>query len=160
MTKSTLCCLIFFGNLCFVQDLAPWSTIGLVREYNGLYLLEESNSTSTCISIAISVNKVQPHVLHSRLGHLSNAKLALVNDDNVPSFKSNENFHCDVCPLDKQKRLPFKSSTHVSDNCFDIIHCDLWGPFSVSKMNGYRFFLTIVDDCSKCTWVYLLKHKS
>ena len=27
-------------------------------------------------------------------------------------------------------------------------------------LDGFRFFLTIVDDFTRCTWVYLLKHKS
>ena len=43
LAKSMVCCLIFFGNLCFIQDLAHWSTLGLGRECNGLYLLEKSN---------------------------------------------------------------------------------------------------------------------
>ena len=32
LTKFVLCCLIFFGNLCFIQALAPWSTVGLGKE--------------------------------------------------------------------------------------------------------------------------------
>ena len=32
ITKSILRCLIFFGNLCFIQTLAPWSKIGLGGE--------------------------------------------------------------------------------------------------------------------------------
>lgn len=43
---------------------------------------------------------------------------------------------------------------------FELIHCDLWGPFSVPDHNGIRFFLTIVDDFTRCTWVYLLQYKS
>ena len=27
-------------------------------------------------------------------------------------------------------------------------------------MHGCRYFLTIVDDFSRCTWIYLLKAKS
>ena len=30
----------------------------------------------------------------------------------------------------------------------------------MSVMFGYRYFLTIVDDCTRFTWVYLLKQKS
>ena len=53
LAKTTLCCLIFFGTMCFIQDLAHWSTIGLGREFKGLYLLEESLSTSrTCFFAA------------------------------------------------------------------------------------------------------------
>ena len=49
---------------------------------------------------------------------------------------------------------------HISENCFDLIHCDFWGPFYVSTIDSCKYFLTIVNDCSRCTWVYLLKHKS
>lgn len=43
---------------------------------------------------------------------------------------------------------------------FELIHIDTWGPFSVPTREGFRFFLTIVDDFSRATWVYLLKHIS
>ena len=31
LAKTTLCCLIFFGTMYFIQDIAHWSTIGLVE---------------------------------------------------------------------------------------------------------------------------------
>ena len=149
LAKSILCCLIFFGNLCFIQDLALQSTIGLGKEINGLYLLQKGDSTSTssCFSasISVSINKGQPHIWHARLEHLSDAKLALMNENNLPLINSNEKFHCDICPLAKQKRLPLNTSSHISSEWFDLIHCDLQGPYSVSTIDGCRFFLTIVD---------------
>ena len=56
--------------------------------------------------------------------------------------------------------MPFSASTHISDQPFDLVHCDLWGPFSIPTIDGYKYFLTIVDDFSRCTWIYLLKAKS
>ena len=56
--------------------------------------------------------------------------------------------------------MPFSASTHVSDQPFELVHCDLWGPFSIPTVDGYKYFLTIVDDFSRCTWIYLLKAKS
>ena len=105
LAKSVLCCLIFLGTFCFIQDLAHWSTIGLGREYNGLYLLEESKSISTSASAVFSVNSVQPHVWHLRLGHLSNAKLALMKINKVPLHDFVNNFHCDICPIAKKKDI-------------------------------------------------------
>ena len=32
--------------------------------------------------------------------------------------------------------------------------------FSVLTSNGHKYFLTIVDDASKATWIFLLKSKS
>ena len=37
---------------------------------------------------------------------------------------------------------------------------DVWGPYSVPTVDGYKFFLTLVDDHSQAIWVYLMKHKS
>ena len=73
---------------------------------------------------------------------------------------SNKTPCCDVCHFSKQKRLPFTLSIHVSSKTFELIHCDIWGPFATSTIDGFKYFLTIVDDYSRCTWVYLLKHKS
>ena len=56
--------------------------------------------------------------------------------------------------------MPFFASTHVSDQPFDLVHCDLWGPFSIPIVDGYKYFLTIDDDFSRCIWIYLLKAKS
>lgn len=75
-----------------------------------------------------------------QIGHLSNAKLALMKNNNVPLFNSNEMFHLDICLLPKQKSLPFNASSHISSECFDLIHCDLWGPFSISTFDGYKYF--------------------
>ena len=41
-----------------------------------------------------------------------------------------------------------------------MIHIDVWGPFSIITHEGYKYFLTIVDDHSRATWIYLLKAKS
>ena len=123
-------------------------------------MLEDSNSISSFVLAAFSVNKTQPHIRHLRLGHPSNAKLNLLKSNNVQICDSNKDFFCDVCPLAKQKRLPFNGSLHISKNCFYLIHCDLWGPFFVSTIDSCKYFLTIVDDCSRCTWVNLLKYKS
>ena len=59
LAKSTACCLIFFGNLCFIQDLAHWSTLGLGRESNRLYLLDKSNTSTPAIAASVHSSQVQ-----------------------------------------------------------------------------------------------------
>lgn len=41
-----------------------------------------------------------------------------------------------------------------------MIHCDIWGPYRVPSYSGARYFLTIVDDFSRGTWIYLLNMKN
>ena len=40
-----------------------------------------------------------------------------------------------------------------------LIHCDLWGPYRTTTFCGARYFLTIVDDYSRSTWIHLLLDK-
>lgn len=37
---------------------------------------------------------------------------------------------------------------------------DTWGPFSIESVEGFKYFLTIVDDCTRVTWIYMLRNKS
>ena len=55
--------------------------------------------------------------------------------------------------------VPFTPSTHVSSKTFELIHCDLKDPFATNTVDGFKYFLTVVDDFARCTWIYLLKHK-
>ncbi|GJV69522.1 putative RNA-directed DNA polymerase [Tanacetum coccineum] len=46
-----------------------------------------------------------------------------------------------------------------SVNLGELVHLDLWGPYKVFRREGFRYFLTIVDDYSRAVWTYLLKTK-
>ena len=48
----------------------------------------------------------------------------------------------------------------MSSITFDILYVDIWGPYHVPTVEGYKFFLTLVDDCTRTTWIYLMKSKS
>ena len=77
----------------------------------------------------------------------------------VPFVSANKSQCFDICHFAKQKKLLFPTCEYVSISPFDLVHCDLWGPFFKTTNEGYKYFLTIVDDLSICTWVYLPKHK-
>lgn len=36
---------------------------------------------------------------------------------------------------------------------------DLWRPYKVQTIEGFHCFLTVVDDCTQTTWVFLLRCK-
>lgn len=62
--------------------------------------------------------------------------------------------------LAKQSRLHFPTSSARANIPSDMVHVDLWGPYKVSTFNKKQYFLTVVDDCSRFTWVHLLQLKS
>ena len=66
---------------------------------------------------------------------------------------------CEICEKSKQTRDKFSLSDRQALNIFDLIHCDLWGPYKTPSSCGASYFLTIVDDCSQAVLIYLLKEK-
>lgn len=66
---------------------------------------------------------------------------------------------CDIYPQARKHRLPSTHSSREPSHAFDLIHVDVWRPYNASTHNGFRYFLTIVDDFSRFTWTRLLSTK-
>ncbi|GJS67266.1 putative reverse transcriptase domain-containing protein [Tanacetum coccineum] len=66
---------------------------------------------------------------------------------------------CDVCLRAKQTRDSFPISNNKTTEPFQLIHYDLWGPYRPPSFCGARYYLTVVDDYSRATWIYLLVDK-
>lgn len=98
---------------------------------------------------------------HSRLGHPSYEKIDVLHDVlGLRKRNKAESVHCSICQKAKQKRLSFPSKNNKSEHAFELLHIDTWGPFATPTVEGFRYFLTIVDDFSQATWVYLMKTKN
>ena len=133
--------------------------IGKGELIGGLYVLQQfSHATSDAISQVNLVNNVSTERWHARLGHLSNKVLhSLSHTLSLANPVVND---CTVCPLAKLRRLSFVSNNNLTNAPFDLIHCDVWGPYYVPTYNGKKYYLTIVDDHTRFTWTYLLANKN
>uniref|UniRef100_A0A1J3JNZ9 Retrovirus-related Pol polyprotein from transposon TNT 1-94 n=1 Tax=Noccaea caerulescens TaxID=107243 RepID=A0A1J3JNZ9_NOCCA len=137
--------------------------IGKGEHISNLYILDVDDiaANSPHQQYRLNTNVVVDSALwQNRLGHTSISKTDSLID--VVDFKKKNKspFHCAICPLAKEKHLPFASQNNVCDNTFELLHIDIWGPFSVSIAEGYKYFLTIVDDHTRVTWIYLLRTKA
>lgn len=160
LTQDKDISILINANFCHIQKFQR--TIGVADERGGLYYMSHSSSNT-------SVSSMVPHhnsflletfdLWHFRLGHVPSSKIQQLSSIDS-SIKTTSNDHCSVCPLAKHKRLPFPSSTTTTTRIFDIIHVDVWGPFATPTLKGQKYFLTIVDDFSRNTWVILMKSKS
>jgi hypothetical protein len=170
LIKSIHCCFILFANFCFIQSLNSWMTIGLGELQDGLYYLVHDPATSSSSNVATksaflpsfsaSVKNVSADLWHFRLGHLPSSRIKLLASHNSAISCESRDIVCTICPLGRQKRLAFPVSISHSLAKFDLIHCDIWGPLSTLSINGCSYFLTIVDDYSRFTWIHLLQSKS
>lgn len=98
---------------------------------------------------------------HHRLGHasstivqqvLSHHKLPFVRDSNNKAV-------CDACEQGKIHQFPYPKSTSVSTEPLNLVYSDVWGPAPTS-VGRHNYYVSFIDDYSKCTWIYFLKHKS
>lgn len=60
----------------------------------------------------------------------------------------------------RQERLSFSHSINTSTKIFQLLHIDLWGPYHTATHDNHKYFITLVDDYSRCTWTQLLTCKS
>lgn len=139
--------------------------IGVAELYQGLYSMVQSYKSKSAISdnvvnaTASFLHSNNIDVWHYRLGHPSTSVLSNICQK-FPYVKINKKFVCDSCHQAKQSKLSFSDSTTLTAKPFELVHMDIWGPINVSSFQGFQYFLTIVDDYSRHTWIYLLKSKS
>lgn len=163
LTKDLGYRVVFDRDSCIIHDHIRGLMIGQGEAIANLYVLDvNSIAESSLVSSSFfcsSVVALDSHLWHNRLGHPSVCKMDFFTDVLGIKQRNKGPFHCSIFPLAKQKHLSFISKNNMCEHAFDLLHIDIWGPFSVSTPEGYRYFLTIVDDHTRVTWVYLLRTK-
>lgn len=117
--------------------------------------MKEFSVIPTCNSTIPLKNKVDIDILHARLAHASSSKLKHL----FSQFSCTDVQSCETCILAKQHKLPFERSDSIAIDVFDLVHIDLWGPYHTPSISGATYFLTVLDDHSRTTWLFLLENK-
>ena len=53
--------------------------------------------------------------------------------------------------------VSFPISNKRSLHPYELIHSDIWGPSTIPNILGSRWFVSLIDDYTRVTWIYLLK---
>ena len=144
---SLHCVLTFLHNSVTLQHWSTEKTIEIGHESQGLFHLSSPLCSTTCTSTKA------PLLLHNHLGHLSLSKFRKL----VPHFSSLSSLECESCKLGKHTCV--SSPKHLDPRTkspFELIHADVWGPRFASTL-GFRYFVTFIDDYSRCTWLFLMQ---
>jgi hypothetical protein len=151
------CVVTLSDKLCVIQDCTSRMVIGVGEKRDEVYWLCLIKPT-TRLCLATDADSYQ--VWHRRLGHPSSQIVGLLPSISNKDFRRNKDEPCDVCFKAKQTRTSFPISSNKVDDLFELIHCDVWGPYSVPSSCGASYFLTIVDDNSRGVWIYLMANKT
>ena len=97
----------------------------------------------------------------SSVGFLSISRLKTLSDSGVlGKFQFSSSNNCEGCRFSKQIVVPFGSSNHMALEIFDLVHSDIWGPTFISSRSSYNYYVCFVDNCFRCTLVYLMRNRS
>ena len=100
---------------------------------------------------------------HQALGHPSvSTETSNLYTDSHLLPKPPKNFHCHPCSLSKSTHHKPTESTgyNKATKCFELIHTDLSGKFSVPSIGKRNYYITFIDDYTRYSAIVFLTHKS
>lgn len=148
-----------YSTFCLLQDILIKEIIGRGTKKGGLYYVDDfSSGRANHMHHTVSNKERQIWLWHHRLGHPSFEYLKHLLSG-LFSNVSHLNFKCDTCILAKIHRVSYPLSMNKNVIPFDLIHSDVWGSSPVTTSSSHHWFVIFVDDCTRMTWFYLLKHK-
>ncbi|KAL8120925.1 hypothetical protein AgCh_017922 [Apium graveolens] len=170
LVRNTTYIISFTSDSCMLQKYSMSQPKLLGKFFHGLYFVDEGLFSHAADHSLITANKTLPYIshtsvaniavtskldeaklLHLRLGHMPYSKISTI----VKHFDTSvlSDCICAICPSARQHRLSFTASEIKTTKNFELLHVDVWGPYHTVTHNGCRYFLTIVDDYSRATWL-------
>ena len=134
----------------------------MVAEENelGLYeVLIGSIQYARCHSLLSPKNIDQIKKWHVSLSHVNLDDLRHIRERLDIDIPSDQKLECIVCIKGKAVRIPFTKVHRLSKHPLDIIHTDLSGIIRIPNRQNYKYFLLLIDDHSRFTFIYLLRSK-
>jgi len=134
---------VFSPTACYLQDHLKSKPQILGKEKEGLYLVASTtDKTARCACFGSVTRFSVPELWHCRLEHPSPQHMGKIQGLPCKVLDT----ICSICPQAKQHRHSFSLSTTVSVKPFELLHVDIWGPYRTPTYDGFKLFLSIVDD--------------
>ena len=129
LTRDLNCLITFSDNFVTLQDQSTERTIGIGREFQGIFHLSSLSSSIACTSMDTLL------LIHSWLGHPNISKIRIM----VPRFTRLSSIECESCQLGKHTHVPFpKRLNQRIKSPFELVHTDVWGPSRTESTLGFR----------------------
>ena len=101
---------------------------------------------------------------HKKYGHLNFQSLRSLHQKNMvyslPAIQDKKET-CEGCVLRKQHQEVFsKEHAWRAKVSLELVHIDICGPMKTPSHTGNIYFITFIDNYSRMTWVYFMRHKS
>ena len=162
LVKDNNCHVQFYPAYCDIIDNVSQKLVAQGHARNGLYYLSPDVPTSTALHTYVtngtsSDTNISLALWHHRLGHAPLSKLKHIPSS--PKQITPYTKTCVTCPMARFSKLPFPLSQSHATSFFDLVHLHIWGPNKKCSKGECRYFLIIVYDHTRYSWIYLLKLK-
>ena len=155
----------FDDSICKVLD-KDGKLIAIGTKKGNIYHLNCVQQSKGTDKVAMcKLGETKEAIWHRRYGHLGTKNLdQLAKNQLVEGFDydaTKKEIFCEPCVSGKQHRKPFpKTGGERADVLLGEVHSDVCGKIEEKSLSGAEYFVTFIDDKTRNTWVYVMKHKS
>ena len=161
----------FDAHKFLIQDLPTGKILYAGLSKDGVYPIPSNHNLSSTSYLNSVQNStfvtVKPHHIllwHHRLGHPSSKILLSALKPVFPSISLSQIddvcSSCEFCISAKMHRFHLNKTPLVSTSLLELVHGDVWGPSPLTSLLSFNYYVIFVDDYSRFTWLFLLKHKN
>jgi len=155
------CKVVIEGGVMTILDRLQRLLAKVKRSSNRLYVLNIAPALPECFLVR---SKEEAWRWHARYGHVNfHALKSLSQKQMVHGLPiiEHEDRICDGCLIGKQQRKPFPAESNFrAEYPLELWHIDLCGPITPTMNGGKRYFMLIVDDCTRFMWQVLISSKA
>lgn len=152
--------IVIDGGVIKIRDVDRRLLCKVPRSPNRLYCLDLNIAQPVCLTVR---GAESAWLWHARFGHLNFPALRkLARDGWVRGMPEIEHVDqlCGGCLAGKHRRTPFpQRAEYRAEQPLELVHGDLCGPITPTTPSGNRYFILLVDDCSRFMWIQLLPSK-
>ncbi|KAM1788705.1 hypothetical protein ACFX11_038955 [Malus domestica] len=149
------------STLVMAKDISSRKMLFSGPVHDGFYPFHASSPAAGSQHLFAATTMASQDLWHKRLGHPSTKILnKLVFTSCISMSRTMNNTFCSDCAVSKSSKLPFVSGSCTTSKPLELLHMDVWGPAPISSVHGFRYYVIIVDDYTKYSWLYPLKFKS
>ncbi|KAA3475047.1 pleiotropic drug resistance protein 3-like [Gossypium australe] len=108
-------------------------------------------------SVAYTSSLDETKLWHKRMRHVDYRSLSKMSMNNLFENLSSMVDYEDVCEV----RLPFPTNkAWRASEKIRLVHIGIYEPMKTSSLNGSRYFVLFIYDCTRFCWVYFIKNRS
>lgn len=125
---------------------------------------EEQARIAQALKATADLQELKMDLWHRRLGHASRRDIEKLYDhidgmEKVRYVQPVGKHACEICSQGKIKQAYNKTTSSGIAIRLRKLHCDISG-IKEPSVRGFRYYLIVVDDATRMSWVFLLKGKS